>query len=208
MKELSANSFPIAQGRCRTESEAAMLKRKYGSRYDWKRIVKREYAEKYVSTPRFTGYVTLFKMNDVAAPLYKTYKGRAVCIADKGYSWLQHFPDGMHFSVTTVFDSNGQIVQWYIDICRENGYCSAHGPWMDDLFLDLIVLPSGEIIEKDIEELEAALNSQSISDDEFALAWKEFDRIKTLLAENSFELLELTKEHLLIVKENIEGEQS
>lgn len=195
MKELLANSFPIVRGPGRTESEAAMLKRKYGSRYDWKRIVDKGYAEKYFSTQQFTGYVTLFEMNDVAAPLFKTYMGRAVCIADKGYSWLQHFPDGKHFSVTTVFDSTGQIVQWYIDICRENGYCPINGPWMDDLFLDLIVLPSGEIIEKDIDELEAALNSQIISDDEFALAWAEFDRIKTLVAENRFELLEMSKVH-------------
>ncbi|MFC5602268.1 DUF402 domain-containing protein [Sporosarcina koreensis] len=172
-----------------------MLKRKYGSRYDWKRIVKRGYAEKYISTPQFTGYITLLEMNDVAEPLYKTYKGREVCIADKGYSWLQHFPDGKHFSVTTVFDSAGQIVQWYVDVCRENGYCSTNGPWMDDWFLDLILLPGGEIIEKDIDELEAALNSQDISEDEFALAWAEFDRIKTMVAEDNFELLELSKVH-------------
>ncbi|WP_246111036.1 DUF402 domain-containing protein [Sporosarcina luteola] len=204
MKESSANSFPIAQDRGRTESEATMLKRKYGSRYDWKRIVDRRYAEQYISTTQFTGYVTLLEMDNVAAPLFMTYKGRGVCIANKGYSWLQHFPDGEQFSVTTVFDSTGQIVQWYIDICRENGYCLTNGPWMDDLFLDLIILPSGEIIEKDIDELEEALNSQLISDDEFALAWAEFDRIKTLAAQNRFELLGLTKEHLLILK----GEQS
>lgn len=173
-----------------------MLKRKYGSRYDWKRIVERRYVEKYISTPQFAGYVTLLEMNDVANPLYMTYKGRSVCIADKGYSWLQHFPDGKHFSVTTVFDSTGQIVQWYIDICRENGYCPTNGPWMDDLFLDLIVLPSGEIIEKDIDELEAAHNNRIITDDELALAWSEFDRIKTMLAENSFDILEMSKVHL------------
>ncbi|MCM3638096.1 DUF402 domain-containing protein [Sporosarcina luteola] len=172
-----------------------MLKRKYGSRYDWKRIVEKGYAEKYISTPQFTGYVTLLEMNNVAAPLYMTYKGREVCIADKGYSWLQHFPDGKHFSMTTVFDSTRQVVQWYIDICRENGYCLTNGPWMDDLFLDLIVLPNGEIIEKDIDELEEALNSEVISEAGFALAWTEFDRIKKLVAENSFNLLELSKVH-------------
>ncbi|MFS0688338.1 DUF402 domain-containing protein [Sporosarcina sp. 179-K 8C2 HS] len=179
-----------------------MLKRKFGSRYDWKRIVERGYVEKYISTPQFKGYITLLQMHNVTGPLYKNYRGRAVCIADKGYSWLQHFPDGKHFSVTTVFDSSGQIVQWYIDICRENGYCHMNGPWMDDLFLDLIVLPSGEIIEKDIDELEAAHSSQVISDDEFALAWTEFDRIKTMVAENSFDLLERTHGHLLIVRGN------
>lgn len=181
-----------------------MLKRKYGSRYDWKRVVDKGYAEKYISTSQFTGYVTLLEMNDVAEPLYMTYNGRTVCIANKGYSWLQQFPDEKHFSVTTVFDSSSQIVQWYIDICRENGYCQTNGPWMDDLFLDLIVLPNGEIIEKDIDELEAARGSEIISDEEFALAWAEFDRIKTQVVENSFDILEMTQEHLLIVRGNLE----
>ncbi|MCM3742620.1 DUF402 domain-containing protein [Sporosarcina luteola] len=185
-----------------------MLKRKYGSRFDWKRIVKRRYAEKHITSSQFTGYVTLLEMNNVVEPLYKTYMGRVVCIADKGYSWLQHFPDGEHFSVTTVFDASNQIVQWYIDICRENGYCQTNGPWMDDLFLDLIMLPTGEIIEKDIDELEAAHNNQVITDEEFALAWAEFERLKTMLAHNSLKLLRLTKEHLSIAREKLEGGKS
>ena len=184
-----------------------MLKRKYGSRYDWKRIVERGYAEKYISTSQFTGYVTLLEMKDVAEPLYMTYEGKSVCIADKGYSWLQHFPDGKHFSVTTVIDSSNQIVQWYIDICRENGYCHTNGPWMDDLFLDLIVLPTGEIIEKDIHEIEVAYNTRVIPDDEFDLAWKEFNRIKMMLADKRFDLLKLTKQHYLFVKEGSGGER-
>ncbi|MCG7342624.1 DUF402 domain-containing protein [Sporosarcina sp. ACRSL] len=180
-----------------------MLKRKYGSRYDWKRIVKRRNAEKYISSTQFKGYVTMLQMDDVSEALYMTYNGRSVCIADKGYSWLQHFPDEKHFSVTTVFDSSNHIVQWYIDICRENGYCHTNGPWMDDLFLDLIVLPTGEVIEKDLDEIEVAHHTQLITDDEFALAWSEFNRIKMRLANNSFDLLTLTKQHLQMLKEDL-----
>lgn len=36
-------------------------------------------------------------------------------------------------------------------------YRNSGRPWMDDLFLDFIVLPSGGIIEKDADELEEAL---------------------------------------------------
>ncbi|WP_240620311.1 DUF402 domain-containing protein [Peribacillus acanthi] len=31
--------------------------------------------------------------------------------------WLQQFPWGKNHSVTTMLDANGDIVQWYIDIC-------------------------------------------------------------------------------------------
>lgn len=172
-----------------------MLKRKYGSRYDWKRITKKTYKETFISTTQFKGYISLFAMNEVLEPLYMKYEGRTVCIADKGYSWMQHFPDGKRFSVTTVFNAENQVVQWYIDICKQNGYCDVNGPWMDDLFLDLIVLPTGEVIEKDIEELEVALNDHLISIQDYEQAWSDFKEIITLINANQFDIFELTYKH-------------
>ncbi|MDW0112007.1 DUF402 domain-containing protein [Sporosarcina saromensis] len=172
-----------------------MLKRKYGSRYDWKRIAKKRYTESYKTSPQFTGYISLFTMCEVVEPLNMTYKERTVCIADKGYSWLQHFPEGKRYSVTTVFNAENQIVQWYIDICKQNGYCSVNGPWMDDLYLDLIVLPTGEIIEKDQEELDAALNARIISKQDYLQAWTDFSELKTMIIDDQFPLLEMTTTH-------------
>ncbi|MCG3087494.1 DUF402 domain-containing protein [Sporosarcina cyprini] len=172
-----------------------MLKRKFGSRYDWQRILRRDYMERYFETSEFKGYVTLFHMHEVAAPLVKQYGDTPVCIADKGYSWMQHFPEGQQYSVTTVFDASNQVVQWYIDICTRNGYCEKNGPWMDDLFLDLIYLPNGRLIEKDADELEAALSEGIITSEEYSQSWNEFNALKQAILENQFQLLELTKLH-------------
>lgn len=49
------------------------------------------------------------------------YDTRDVCIVDDGYLLLQQFPFNKNHSVTTMFDAKGNIVQWYIDICLENG---------------------------------------------------------------------------------------
>ena len=125
-----------------------MLKRKYGSRYEWQRVTKREYAQMKMVTDSFDGYISLLHLKEVRDQLWVSYKGKSICVADNGYYWMQHFPEGEHYSVSTMFDSSGRIVQWYIDICNKIGYCAEKGPWMDDLFLDLIVLPSGEIIRK------------------------------------------------------------
>ncbi len=176
-----------------------MLKRKYGSRYDWKRVTKRAYAELFMATESFKGYVSLLHIKEIAVPLYMSYAGRTVCIADNGYFWMQHFPEGEHYSVTTVFDSSGSLVQWYIDICKEIGYSTKNGPWMDDLYLDLIVLPTGEIIEKDIAELEAALKNNKILTSDYEVAWIEFNRLKTLLAEGRLKLKELTVPHFKLL---------
>lgn len=172
-----------------------MLKRKYGSRYDWKRVTKRNYAEMKIGSILFNGYVTLLHLIEVNKPLTMTYEGRSTCIAADGYYWMQHFPVGEHYSVTTVFDASKKIVQWYIDICKENGYCNKNGPWMDDLYLDLIVLPTGEIIEKDIDELEVALKENIISGKEYEMARFEFTGAKLLLEENRFEMLNCTSQH-------------
>ena len=183
-----------------------ILKRKYGSRYDWKRVTEREYTELYIERdPTFKGYVSLLHMKEVMEPVYMSYEGGTVCIADCGYFWMQHFPEGQHYSVTTVFDSSGGIVQWYIDICKRIGYCPNNGPWMDDLFLDLIVLPTGMVIEKDIDELKVALKKKVITTSEYELAWTEFDRLKSLLANGFLNLEKLTTSHFDLLSRSFDN---
>lgn len=41
------------------------LKRKYGNRLDWKRVLDREYAQSYLETDSYKGHLSLLKMNKV-----------------------------------------------------------------------------------------------------------------------------------------------
>jgi len=183
---------------------ALMLKRKYGSRFDWKRVTERAYTELYIETDSsFKGYVSLLYMKEVREPLYMSYEKKNICIADNGYYWMQHFPEGQYHSITTVFDSSDSIVQWYIDICKRIGYSTDNGPWMDDLYLDLIVLPTGKIIEKDIDELEFALKTKEISISDFELAWTEFDRLKLVLVNGCVKLEEMTRSHFDLLSRSL-----
>ena len=184
-----------------------MLKRKFGSRYDWKRVKKRAYTELFIETESFKGYVSLLQMKEVRKPLYMSYEGRRVCVADHGYYWMQHFPEGQQYSITTVINPSGSIVQWYIDICKEIGYSTENGPWMDDLYLDLIVLPTGRVIEKDIDELEDALINNEITTSEYESAWEEFKRLKDLLTEGSLKLKELTIPHFKLLVQTLNDKE-
>jgi len=65
---------------------------------------------------------------------------------------LQEFPLHKKHSITTMFDNNGKIVQWYIDVCLVNGVDNEI-PYLDDFYLDIILLPSGEVIQKDADKL-------------------------------------------------------
>ncbi|MFB5088189.1 DUF402 domain-containing protein [Psychrobacillus sp. PGGUH221] len=171
-----------------------MLKRRYGNRSDWKRIVNRKYTQYYLNTKEFTGVLTLLNLVQVTEPLWVNYADKSICIVDDGYSWMQHFPIGNNYSITTMFNANDEIVQWYIDICHEIG-TKNNIPWWDDLFLDIIILPSGEIILQDEDELEDALSSNLIDRDMYNLAWNEANRITSLLKEDKFELLKYSKIH-------------
>ncbi|WP_391202427.1 DUF402 domain-containing protein [Psychrobacillus sp. L4] len=108
-----------------------MLKKRYGYRSDWKRIVKREYVQSYVETQEFTGTITLLQLVQVTEPLWVHYDNKSICIVDNGYTWMQHFPVGENYALTTMFDSNGEVVQWYIDICNKLGI-ENNIPWWED----------------------------------------------------------------------------
>lgn len=179
-----------------------MLKRKYGDHANWKRVLKKEYTSLFFDEDQFRGNVTLLKVHQVSEASYYHYGEKSVCIVDNGYSWLQHFPDGQHYSVTTMFDSEGTLVQWYIDICFQNGI-ENDVPWMDDLFLDIVVLPTGEVIQKDADELEDAYSAGIINETLYKLAWNEADRINNLIRNHNFDILGKSKEHFITLQQQL-----
>ncbi|TYR74507.1 DUF402 domain-containing protein [Rossellomorea vietnamensis] len=182
-----------------------VLKRKYGNRQGWKRILEKEYAQSFLKTDSFRGAIALLHTVKVAHPLIVGYGGHTHCIADDGYMWLHQFPEGKNHVVTTMFDEKGAIVQWYIDICAKNHF-EDEVPWMEDLYLDLVVLPSGRVIEKDVDELEEAFSMGKIDQKLYDLAWKEQKEILHLIKSGEFNLFDLTAVHKdILIKKLNEG---
>ena len=171
-----------------------MLKRKYGERPDWSRILQKKYAQTYLETDEFKGYITLLHMVQLTEPLFVQYDKKEVCVANEGYSWLQQFPADQHHSVTTMFNEEGNIIQWYIDICLCNGWEDGK-PWMDDLYLDIILFPTGDMFVKDADELESAYSRGIIDINLYELAWNEVQMIKSLIEKEQFPLVNLSCLH-------------
>ncbi len=171
-----------------------MIKRKYANRSRWKRVLDKKYAQAFLDTKKFKGYITLLQLMKVAEPLSFRYEEQNICIVDDGYMWLQQFPLEKKHSVTTMFDNNGNIVQWYIDVCLENGV-ENDIPYWDDLYLDIILLPSGEVIQKDGDELEEALLNGIIDRSLYESAWDEVHTLTELINTRSLELLDLSHHH-------------
>src|SRR5579875_1588015 len=74
------------------------MKIRKADRLDWQRVTTRRFAVKRIDTPEYHGYATLLHIDDVTEPLYATFNGQQVRIVDRGFDWLQHFPDGAHMS--------------------------------------------------------------------------------------------------------------
>ena len=171
------------------------MKRLLANRPEWKRILEKRFYCSYLSSTDFTGYMTLLCLDKVREPLWAKASDKLLRIADEGYSWLQHFPQSEHYSVTTMFDEQGKIVQWYIDICSGQGLTENNIPWLDDLFLDIVVFPTGEIRLLDMDELKGALAGDEITKREYDLALWESTRLISIISENQFALFDLCVSH-------------
>jgi uncharacterized protein len=170
-----------------------MIGRKYANFPGWKRILQHRFYSSYLDTPEFSGTIALYCLDAVTAPRVVEFFHRKICVFDSGYSMLFQFPaNEQHFTVTTNFDASGQILQWYIDICLRTGISENHVPWLDDLYLDLVVSPTLEIEVKDADELLNARESGDISIAEFDLAWREAHRLIDQISKNQLGLLALS----------------
>lgn len=149
-----------------------------------------------VHTAEFTGSLTLPQLLHVTEPLWKRIGDRDYCLAASGYQWLQHWPAAAHYSLTAMFDRDNRIVQWYIDICRDQGVDDRGVPWLDDLYLDLAIVPPREVHLLDVDELADALLHGIVSRSECDLAWTEAERLMDGLTRGEPSLCDLSAAHL------------
>jgi predicted RNA-binding protein associated with RNAse of E/G family len=150
--------------------ESKLMKRKFADRPNWSRILKKSYKQISIDEENFYGYVSLLNLEEVLEPLIVKYNNTEICIVDDGYFWMQHFPHNGQCMMTTTFDDKGRIVQWYFDIIKKNGITTDGIPYCDDLFLDIVALPNGEIYTLDEEELLLAYEEGKITVDEYEYA--------------------------------------
>lgn len=171
------------------------MKRKRADRPDWQRIAEKRFVQTCIDEKEFRGYVTLFCIDAVHQPLWKNFSGQMICIADQGYLWLQQFPRNAHYSVTSIFDTQGNFVRWYIDICMRHALDERGIVWYDDLYLDIDVSPLGELDLLDVDELDDALRDGMVTPLEYELAWREADRIMTAIEADRLPILWLSEAH-------------
>lgn len=166
------------------------MKRTFANRSDWTRIIDKRFKLKYIEQKEFKGYVSIIYADKVKEPLVVKAGNKKLCVMDNGFIWMQHFPKDCNYALTTAFNDKHEVVQWYFDICDGNKIDSSGIPYYDDLYLDVVLLPTGEMTLLDEDELQQALKDKDITKDQYELAYGEAKMIMKNIQENK-ELLPL-----------------
>lgn len=153
------------------------MKRKRADRPGWRRVKRLGYQEKWVDALSFTGYAVRLTLDEVSDPAYMPVGEKILCVGDRGYVYLQYFPHDQAYAVTKMLDELGNTVQWYIDICKGHGKDENGHIWYDDLYLDIVVLPEGEVYLLDQDELDEALQKGMITSEEHRFACETADKL-------------------------------
>ncbi|WP_414049329.1 DUF402 domain-containing protein [Macrococcus animalis] len=158
------------------------MKTKYIDKRSWRRLIKKEYHEIEVKDDQFEGIIGEIIMEKVKSPLVVNIIGEDIIVADDGYRWLQILPKNKHYSITVMYNRQGQPIQYYIDINEKNfpepGKARTH-----DLYLDVLVLPDGRYELVDEKDAKRALIKKEITKAQYDFAYQTaneiMERVKT-----------------------------
>ena len=138
---------------------------------------------------------------DICLNMFKKMKSRymiedtKLCIADNGYKWLEFYDYNSKIKLTTMYDENNEIVEWYFDISRkigkENGI-----PYEDDLYLDVVLTPNGKTFLLDEDELKQAYERRELTKEEYDEAYRLANDLIHKINGRQIEMKEFTNKYL------------
>ena len=138
-------------------------------REGWKRVTKRQDAQRRVRDAFVDGWIGLIRMEAVTHALTVSYDGMPLTLVDRGYAMLQIAPSDAHWWLSVYLGADGKVLQFYFDVTWAN-HVEGEQPFFEDLYLDVVFLPDGRHFVLDREELDDALRQGVIGQDQYALA--------------------------------------
>lgn len=172
------------------------MKRKFADRPDWTRVLEKRFKFIHAENDELDGYLAITYIDKVQDPLFVGIENKDLCLADNGYTWVQYFPERYNYSLTAMFNKEQDLIQLYYDVCNGNFISSSGMPYYDDLYLDVVLLSTGDVLLFDEDELEQALLDRDISKEQYDLAWDEAKRLIKHVDSNKNKLLRLSKKYL------------
>lgn len=129
---------------------------------DWDFIVMKRNTENY--------YLSIKRINQIDKTFVVEQFGKSIVYIDNGYYIIEFTPLDQFYNARVYLDRDANVIGYYFDMSRGNGV-KENIPYYDDLYLDVIFCPDGNLIEIiDEDELNDALNDGKITREEFDLA--------------------------------------
>ncbi|PEB52698.1 hypothetical protein CON65_08205 [Bacillus pseudomycoides] len=172
------------------------MKRKYGDGFSWKRLIEKSYEVKTIEQ----GMLGILHMQKVKEPSYKQYNNQKLCIVNDGHTWVQYFINGKNFAITAMLNEKRKLVQYYIDVAKEFKIDERGMPYFDDLYLDVVLLPNGDVYLLDEDELEEAYIDGDISKEEYNVAWETVRWLLEVIEKENFPWIAILEKEIQKLK--------
>lgn len=174
------------------------LKKKYANRYAGGKSNNNIYKIKSISENDFNGDICYYNFIDVNK---KIIIPNGKCILDNGYKWLEFYDYNSKIKLTAIYDNNNEIIEWYFDVARKIGK-ENEIPFEDDLYLDVVITPTGEIFLLDEDELIDRYNRLEVNKKDYDMAYDEANNLIKKLKNNKDKLEIFTNKYLeMMIKE-------
>lgn len=177
------------------------MKRKLVDTSDWKRILEKRYKQTFIENENYKGYISILYIDKVKEPFIVTLDNKKYCLADEGYIWVKYVPEESNYAVLGIYDKDENLIEWYFDVIKGTGITDEGKLYFDDLYLDIVVYPTGEIQLLDEDELEEALNDGIITKEEYDLAYKETKRLMKEIEEGKNHIINNSEKYFEYIKD-------
>ena len=168
------------------------LKKRYADKTIGNRVVDTDLKVKSMDDEFFKGDVYFYNFKNVK---YKMTIPNWYSILDSNYKWIEFYDYSSRVKLTAMYDDSNKIIQWYFDIAREIGKDNGI-PYEDDMYLDVVVTPSGDVILLDEDELKEAFDRKEMTKDEYDEAYKIAYDLMEKIKNNKDKLQEYTDKYL------------
>ena len=173
------------------------MKRKRFGAYRWSSILRKRYKQQVFSREDFRGIVGLLYIDESTQDTFWELKGMPVEVCGKGMKWLQMMPEERNCVITAMISPENTINLFYIDMIGGGGLDEEDQiAYFDDLFLDLIIHPSGIFHVDDRNELDDAYAQGKITKELYEHALMTCENLQEQLSKHFDEFMEFCKRYL------------
>lgn len=128
-----------------------------------------------VEAPGFCGLAALIDLVDGETIYWHMPKAGKAPVCGAGMKWLQMIPDGEKNMLTTKYQQDGEVSVWYADVIGGVRTDPDGVAVYEDLYLDVIFTPEGDVMVDDRDE---AFHAGELSREQYQAAIAEAERIR------------------------------